>query len=110
MTSSSRGEAGADGRSQHEGVAESEEQSISRLVDALTAAHPHLPAAQVRACVLDAHARFTGAKIRTYVPVLVARRAAAALRCSSPATEAAAGRGESAPPLLVAGPPTPVAL
>jgi hypothetical protein len=84
-------------------VAESEEQSISRLVDSLTAAFPHLPEAQVRACVQDALAHFANAKIRTYIPVLVARRARAALRCPCPAEEATAGPEATASPFIGSG-------
>jgi len=58
---------------------ETEERTISRLVESLEADFPHVPRVRLRACVDDAFAFFDNATVRIYVPLLVARRARATL-------------------------------
>jgi hypothetical protein len=60
-------------------VRDGEEQSLNRVVQSLATAFPHLPESHVRDCVLRIHERFADARIRTYLPILVARRAQAVL-------------------------------
>jgi hypothetical protein len=56
-----------------------EERSIAGMVESLVTAFPGVPEQQVRACVEDITAGFASARIRTYVPIFVARRARAEL-------------------------------
>jgi hypothetical protein len=56
-----------------------EEQSIARVVESLVAMFPAVPEPAVRDCVKRIRAGFADAPIRTYIPILVARRARAAL-------------------------------
>jgi hypothetical protein len=61
------------------GIADDEQRSIAGLVESLVTAFPGVPEPQVRACVEDITAGFASARIRTYVPIFIARRARAAL-------------------------------
>jgi hypothetical protein len=61
------------------GIPDDEQRSIAGLVESLVTAFPGVPEAQVRACVDDITAGFATARIRTYVPIFIARRARAAL-------------------------------
>jgi hypothetical protein len=61
------------------GTPDDEQRSIAGLVESLVTAFPGVPEPQVRACVEDISAGFAGARIRTYVPIFIARRARAAL-------------------------------
>jgi hypothetical protein len=56
-----------------------EERSIARVVESLMTAFPGVPEQQVRACVEGITAGFASARIRTYVPIFIARRARVAL-------------------------------
>jgi hypothetical protein len=56
-----------------------EQRSIAGLVESLLRAFPGVPEPQVRACVEDISAGFASARIRTYVPIFIARRARTAL-------------------------------
>jgi hypothetical protein len=56
-----------------------EEQSIARVVESLIAMYPAVPEPCVRDCVRHIRAGFATAPIRTYIPILVARQARAAL-------------------------------
>jgi hypothetical protein len=56
-----------------------EEQSIARVVELLLAAFPAVPEPAVRECVARLLERFADAPVRQYIPILVARRARAAL-------------------------------
>lgn len=58
---------------------------VDRLIETLVAAFPHVPESYVRGCVQDAVAMFVDAPIRTYLPILVARRARTALTAFRPA-------------------------
>jgi hypothetical protein len=69
-------------------VRDSEEHLLSQVVETLVAAFPHLPEGHVRDCVLEVHRSFADAKIRTYLPILVSRRARAVLAGTLPAVEA----------------------
>ena len=71
---------------QDERPADGEEQSIARVVESLIAMFPAVPEPGVRDCVEHILAGFANAPIRTYIPILVARQARAALsNCSSAA-------------------------
>jgi hypothetical protein len=70
---------------------ETEERTISRLVESLEADFPHVPRVRLRACVDDAFAFFDNATVRIYVPLLVARRAHATLRRFPVLEDASAG-------------------
>jgi hypothetical protein len=61
------------------GTPDDEQRSIAGLVESLVTAFPGVPEPQVRACVEDISAGFASARIRTYVPIFIARRARAAL-------------------------------
>jgi len=71
-----------DGRSPH-----GEEQWITGVVNSLIATFPDVPEPHIRDCVAYLRARFANARIRTYVPILVARQARAALAGYSPTSE-----------------------
>jgi hypothetical protein len=60
---------------QDERPPDGEEQSIARVVESLVAMFPAVPAPDIRDCVKHIHAGFANAPIRTYIPILVARRA-----------------------------------
>jgi hypothetical protein len=66
-----------------------EEQSIARVVESLVAAFPAVPEPRIRDCVAHICVEFADAPIRTYIPILVARRARAALISRSSAAEGA---------------------
>jgi hypothetical protein len=53
----------------------SEETRIANLIERLAVAHADLPSEQVKVTVHDALARFSGASVREFVPLLVERRA-----------------------------------
>jgi hypothetical protein len=63
---------------------DAEEQWITRLVASLLAAFPEIPEVHIRDCVARLHMRFANARIRTYIPILVARQAGAVLARYSP--------------------------
>jgi hypothetical protein len=73
-----RGTGGA-GTPDDERTRDDEQRSIAGLVESLVTAFPGVPEPQVRACVEDITAGFASARIRTYVPIFIARRARAAL-------------------------------
>ncbi len=56
-----------------------EEQSIARVVELLLTSFPDVPETDVRQCVEEVREQFADAPIRLYIPILVARRARAAL-------------------------------
>ena len=56
-----------------------EERSFSRVVDALVAAFPALPGRVVHDCVERIREKYADARVRTYLPILVAREARAML-------------------------------
>jgi hypothetical protein len=56
-----------------------EERSIAGVVESLMTAFPGVPEQHIRVCVEGITAGFASARIRTYVPIFVARRARAAL-------------------------------
>ena len=64
---------------QDERPPDGEEQSIARVVESLVARFPAVPEPDIRDCVQHIRAGFANAPIRTYVPILVARQARAAL-------------------------------
>jgi hypothetical protein len=68
---------------QVEGPADGEELSIARVVEGLVAMFPAVPEADIRECVERVRAGFADARIRTYIPILVARRARSELTGSS---------------------------
>ena len=69
-----------------------EQRSLAGLVESLVTAFPGVPEPQVRACVEDICAGFASARIRTYVPIFIARRARAALTGWSAAADGAPTR------------------
>jgi hypothetical protein len=71
------------------GTPDDEQRSIAGLVESLVTAFPGVPEPHVRACVEDITAGFANARIRTYVPIFIARRARAALTGWSPAADGA---------------------
>jgi hypothetical protein len=75
----------------HEGghTRNGEEQSIARVVESLVAAFPEVPEAHIRSCVDHNRALFAHARIRTYIPILVARQARAALANGAPSADGA---------------------
>lgn len=78
----------------------SEEPLIGAVVESLVRAFPHLPESHVRTCVLEIHGHFADAKVRTYLPILVARRARVMLSEAAAAADrnsysVAAGPGPS---------------
>ena len=74
-----------------------EEQSIATVVETLVAAFPAVPEACIRDCVQHICAGFADAPIRTYIPILVARQARAALSDDCPGRCLAVwGRGGAA--------------
>jgi hypothetical protein len=69
-----------------------EESSIARVVESLVAMFPGVPEADIRERVERLRAGFANARIRTYIPILVARQARAALiACSSAAEDGRVG-------------------
>jgi hypothetical protein len=74
------------------GPPDDEQRSIAGLVKSLVTAFPGVPELQIRACVEDISAGFTSARIRTYVPIFIARRARAALTGWSAAADGAPTR------------------
>jgi hypothetical protein len=66
-----------------------EERLIARVVESLVAMFPAVPEPHIRDCVTHIRAGFATAPIRTYIPILVARRARAALINSSSTAESA---------------------
>ena len=77
-----------------------EAKSIDRVVESLVAAFPTVPEPVVRDCVHGFHTQFATARIRTYVPILVARRARSALSARQSTTSPTAGAG----PVVGTGP------
>jgi hypothetical protein len=74
-----------------------EEQSIASVVESLVAAFPAVPEPCIRDCVQRICAGFADAPIRTYIPILVARQARAALTDECPGRcLAVRGRGGAA--------------
>ena len=69
--------------------ADGEELSIARVVTSLVAMFPAVPEPDIRDCVERIRAGFADAPIRTYIPILVARQARAALRSYSPTADGA---------------------
>jgi hypothetical protein len=61
------------------GVQQIEDQAMQRVVESLISAFPGVPEERVRACVDAVAVPFADARIRTYLPVLVTRRARALL-------------------------------
>jgi hypothetical protein len=76
-------------RTQEDGCAlAGEEQSIARLVESLVTAFPEVPEPHIRNCVEHIRATFANARIRIYIPILVARQARVVLaRYSLPPAE-----------------------
>jgi hypothetical protein len=74
------------------GIRDDERRAIAGLVESLVTAFPGVPEPQVRACVEDITAGFASARIRTYVPIFIARRARAALTGWSAAADGAPTR------------------
>ena len=71
---------------QDERPLDGEEKSIAKVLESLVAMFPAVPEPHVQDCVTRIRARFVNATIRTYIPILVARQARAALlNCSSTA-------------------------
>jgi hypothetical protein len=69
-----------------------EESSIARVVESLVTMFPRVPEADIRERVEHLRAGFAHARIRTYIPILVARQARAALiACSSAAEDGRVG-------------------
>jgi hypothetical protein len=56
-----------------------EERSFTRVVEALGAAFPAVPLHVVGACVERIREKYADARVRTYLPILVAREARATL-------------------------------
>jgi hypothetical protein len=73
----------------HERPPDGEEKSIARLLESLVAMFPAVPEPHVRDCVKHICAAFANAPIRTYIPILVARQARAALINRSSTAEGA---------------------
>jgi hypothetical protein len=71
------------------GTPDDEQRSIAGLVESLVTAFPGVPEPHVRACVENISAGFASARIRTYVPIFIARRARAALTGWSAAADGA---------------------
>jgi hypothetical protein len=96
-TADIRGPSGPEARLGHltraeERPPDGEEQSIARVVESLVTMFPAVPEPGIRVCVDHIRAGFANAPIRTYIPILVARQARAALsNCSSTAEGARVG-------------------
>jgi hypothetical protein len=60
-------------------MSEGEDAAMSRVVESLCAALPQVPEPSIRECVHQIRAEFSNARIRTYLPILVDRRARARL-------------------------------
>ena len=52
---------------------------LTSVVDRLTGKYPQIPRQEIAAVVARHHQAFTDARVRSFVPVLVGRRAAAEL-------------------------------
>ena len=52
-------------------IEEEEARAISRLVERLTVRFPQVPARRVEEIVLAAHQSFDGARVRSFIPLLV---------------------------------------
>ena len=77
---------------QDERPRDGEEQSIAKVVESLIAMFPAVPEPDIRECVEYIREGFANAPIRTFIPILVARQARAALlTCSSTADGARIG-------------------
>lgn len=68
---------------EHDHLADNETQAIARVVEMLAAAFPSVPLSQVRGRVERILATFDEAKVRSYIPILLAREARAELSASS---------------------------
>ena len=62
---------------------QSEATWLGRLIESIVADFPHLPRAQVQGHVEYTLATFAGARVRTYLPILVDRRVRQDLRGAS---------------------------
>lgn len=60
-----------------------EESALASVVDTLVTAFPTVPETEVRECVERVLATYDGARVRTYVPILVARDARAELAAAA---------------------------
>ena len=74
---------------QDERPRDGEERSIAKVVESLIAMFPAVPEPHIRECVKDIREGFANAPIRTFIPILVARQARAALLTFSPTAEGA---------------------
>lgn len=74
---------------QDERPRDGEEQSIAKVVESLIAMFPAVPEPHIRECVKDIREGFANAPIRTFIPILVARQARAALLTFSSTAEGA---------------------
>jgi hypothetical protein len=62
---------------------QAEQKTVERLVGEIAAMFPQQPPQRIRAVVLDHWARFDGARVRDYLPVLVRLRVISDLRASA---------------------------
>ena len=65
---------------------------FGRLVESIVADFPHLPRSHVQDCAEQTLSTFAGAKVRTYLPILVDRKVRLAL-CGRTGPEEAVGPG-----------------
>jgi len=61
------------------------DQAMERVVATLRASFPAVAEGHVRDCVARIHATLEGARVRAYIPILVAREAAEELAAMRPA-------------------------
>lgn len=54
-----------------------EERAIAQVVESLVIAFPGVPESRIRECVNRVHNTFINAKLRSFIPILVAREARA---------------------------------
>ena len=78
-------------------VLQSEATWLGRLIESIVADFPHLPRAQVQGHVEYILATFAGARVRTYLPILVDRRVRRDLRSAFPPEAARRGPHASVP-------------
>jgi hypothetical protein len=60
-------------------LARDEQARLAEVIERLAVGYPGLPATTIAQVVNDVHARFSGARLREYIPMLVERGARAAL-------------------------------